>query len=428
MRLTLPALVALLVAVATVATGTPVPLPAEAETAVGPPTGQATVSDAGTTQSVASPIDPLQNTSDYLALAGQSRANAQFGNATLDVTGAVALEQSQLQAELNESATLQAFESAASSTNRTVIVERAANRIQNRTDALRTRQERTVAAYNRGDISADTFLQRLAVIDTEAPQHRQYIDAVLQRTGRTPGYSLPNDLRTRLESLKVGPTVLQGSLRNSVGQSMSGENDAFRVYVETTDGGIVLARVTGNRYVREAFLDSEYQQPGPDQFAEGEQAPISAAYERARTLYPWTFENSITVPSATGYGSTSVYQIKVDHSQGVLTSYIDGTTTNVFRETQEKRLSQLPVAINATNRNRNLTIAAGLTHESGPLNVSVAHTATGDHADARVTLDGQYVGRTGPDGTLWTIRPHGPVTVNATTETGERVTLDLGSS
>ena len=157
-----PRTVALLVAVATIATGTPVPLPAEAETAVGPPTGQATVSDAGTTQSVASPIDPLQNTSDYLALAGQSRANAQFGNATLDVTGAVALEQSQLQAELNESATLQAFESAASSTNRTVIVERAANRIQNRTDALRTRQERTVAAYNRGDISADTFLQRLA--------------------------------------------------------------------------------------------------------------------------------------------------------------------------------------------------------------------------------------------------------------------------
>jgi hypothetical protein len=44
---------------------------------------------------------------------------------------------------------------------------------------------------------------------------------------------------------------------------------------------------------------------------------------------------------------------------------------------------------------------------------------------ARVTIDDQFVGRTGTDGQLWTIRPHGPVTINATNSAGERVTLRL---
>ncbi|MFD1586297.1 hypothetical protein ACFR9U_04845 [Halorientalis brevis] len=428
MRLTLPALVALLVAVATVTAGTPVPLPPETETAVGPSTGQATVSDAASTQSVASPIDPLQNTTDYLALPGQTRANAQFGNGTLDVTGTVAAERSRLQTELNESATLKAFQAADSTTARTAIVERAVNRIENRTETLRTRQQRAITAYNRGDLSTDAFLQRLAVVDTEASQLRQYIDGVLRRTGRTPGYSLPNDLKTRLESVKVEPTVLQGPIRTSVTQTMAGESDELDVYVETTSDGVVLARLSGGRYVREAFLASEYQQPGPDQFAQSDLPQITAAYERALKLYPWAFNNSITSTSVTGYGSTSAYQINVDHSQGVLTSYLDGTTTNVFREVQEKRLSRLAIARNATNRTSDLTITAGLTHESGPMNVTVADTVTGDPVDARITVDGQFVGETGLDGSRWTIRPHGPVTVNATTSTGEHVTLDLGGA
>lgn len=428
MRPTLPALVALLIATATVATGAPVPLPVEADTAVGPATGQATVQGTDSPRSIASPNSTLQNTSDYLTLPGQTRENAQFGNATLDVMGTVALERSRLQTELNESATLTAFQSAESATARTAIVERTANRIENRTETLRTRQQRAVAAYNRGQLTSNAFLQRLAIIDTEAYQLRQYIEGVLRITSRAPGYSLPNELRTRLESLKVDPTVLQGPIRNSVGRSLSGETDEFTVYVETTDGGLVLARLSGDRYVREAFIANEYRQPGPDQFSQGDQAPISAAYERARTLYPWTFENSITVPSATGYGSTAVYQISVDHTQGVLISYLDGTSTNVFRETQEKRLARLPFTINATTSTSNLTLTAGLTHESGPMNLSVVHAATGTPADARVTLDGQYVGQTGTDGTLWTIRPHGSVTVNATTSSGESVTLDLGGS
>ncbi len=418
MRPTLPALVALLVATATVAAGAPVPLPADAD--AGPATG----TDTAGQQPSTAPIDTVQNSSDYLSLSGQTRSSAEFGNATLDVAGTVAMDNGRLRTSFNETATLQAFRSADNSTARTAIVERTANRIDNRTAALQDRQQRAVSAYNRGELSAEAFLQRLAVIDAEAQRFDTYIGTVLRTTSRTPGYSLPNSLRTRLESLRVEPIILQGPVRTNVRRSVSGEDDAFGVYIETTNDGIILARLAGNRYVREALLADEYQQPGPDQFKQGEQAPISTAYERAQTLYPWTFENAITTPSATGYGSTPIYQISVDHTQGQLVSYIDGTTTNVFRETQEKRLSRLPLTGNATNSTDALGVRARLSHESGPMNVSVVDE-TGEPVDARVTLNGQFVGQTGSDGALWAIQPHGPVTLNATTSAGERVTLQL---
>lgn len=419
MRPTLPALVALLVAMTAVAVGAPVSLPVATHTGgqVGPGTATPARQELATKS-----IQSIQNTSNYLSLSGETRATARFGNASLDVAGTVEMDNSQLRTEFDETTTIEAFRAADNASSRTAVVERTVDRIQNRTNALEDRQQRAITAYNRGELSTEAFLQRLAIIDADGRQLQTYIESVLRVTGRTPGYSLPNSLRTRLESLKAGPVVMQGSIRARVGRSLSGEREPFSVYVETTDEGIVLARLTSNRYVREAFLGSDYQQPGPDEFSGGN---VTAAYERAKKLYPWTFSHSITVPSATGYGSTSIYQMSVDHTQGRLVSYIDGTTTNTFRESQEKRLPRLPITGRATNSTETLRIEADLTHESGPLNVSVRDPETGTPVDARVRLNGQFVGQTGTDGRLWTIRPHGPVTINATTAGSQSVTLDL---
>jgi hypothetical protein len=335
------------------------------------------------------------------------------------------MDSGQYRTALVEAATIEAFESARNSTERTRVLEQAVAAVESQTDAIQDRQRGAVAAYNRGRITTTAFVQRLAVVDAESRRLVQFVETLDTTASRTPGYSMPNSLRTRLQSLRAEPIVYQGSVRTSVGQSLTGKSDEFSTYVETTDDGVVLAQLAGNRYIRESFITSQFQQPGPDQFSRSDQPAISAAYERARTLYPWTFNNTITNPSATGYGSTSVYQISVDHTQGRLVSYIDGTTTNVFREVQVKRLSRIPMDITATSSATNLTVEAGLTHQGGPVRLNVTDPETDDPVDARIRLDGQFVGETGRDGRLWAIQPHGPVTVNAT-DGSRSATLQLG--
>jgi len=426
MRPTLSALVALLVAAATIATGAPVSPPANTNAATGVADGAETVPQG----SVSAPIETSQNTSGYLSLPDHARASAQFGNATLDVAGTVAMDTAQLQTELNETATREAIQSAESSTNKTAIVRRAADSIQNRTVSLRDRQQRIIGAYNRGEISSEALLQQLAIIDAESRQIERFTRDIRQTADLTPGYTLPNSLRTRLKrfgSLRMSSTVLRGPIRGNVGQALSGEQDEFTVYIETTNDGIALSRLSGNLFVRETFLASENEQNSPSEFTQGSEVPISnfsSAIQRARELYSWSFENRLSA-SLNRYSGTSVYQISIDHTQGQLTSYIDGTTTNVFREIQEKRLSRLPISSTATNTTTNLSIRANLTHESGPMNVSVIDPETDEPADARITVNGQFVGETDADGKLWTIQPYGPVTINATTSAGERVTLEL---
>jgi hypothetical protein len=194
------------------------------------------------------------------------------------------------------------------------------------------------------------------------------------------------------------------------------------VYFEASATGIVISRAAGNSYTREAFLGSQYRVGGVDQFAQSEQAPISAAYDQARRLYPWTIENDITNPSATGFGNTSVYRITIDHTQGTLISYLDGTTTQVFRELQDKRLSALPTE-SAANTTTNLTLVVNRTHDSGPMEVLVREFNSTRTVDAQVSVGNQVVGRTGADGRFWTVEPRGAVTVTAVAPDGDRVRL-----
>lgn len=407
MRPRLPAVVAVVLVVATVATGTPVP----------------SVSDSGATAQTTTDgqvnLTTVANTTNYLGLPGRERTTSRFGNATLDVTAATAMETEQLQTRFNTTVALRAFASAPNRTRRTAIIERAATRVQNRTQHLENRQARAIRQYNQGSISTDVFLQRLAVIHAESRYLTDSIDTLLQRAS---GYSVPNSLRTRLEGLKAKPATLRGTIHSRVAGSLSGEDAEFTVYVETTTGGYVLARIADGRYVREASLAANYREDGIDQFTQEIKIPTSAASDYAGQLYPWGISHLISRVNPGGYGDTSIYRITIGHTQGRLESYISGVTKRVFRETQNKRLSRIPINGTATNTTTALNITANLTHKTGPMQLTVSRDEI--PVDARITINGQFVGRTGIDGQRWTIRPHGPVTVTATSA-NESVRLQL---
>jgi hypothetical protein len=410
MRPSLPVVVLVLVVATTVATATPAP----------PSSAGPVASDAATgSQALEAPVEPVENTSEYLALPSSSDSRSGFGNATLDVAGAAALEDEQLDERYLEQQTLVAFRTADNETMQTRIIERAIDDMENRTDALNQQQARTIDQYNRGTISTTTFLRRLGRIGARADAISETPARLRATVERNPSYSLPSFVRSRLKSLPVKTNIHSGPVRGTVARAIVGDSGRQRVYTQTTSQDVVLARVSGNSYVREAFVASEYDPTGDNEFGRD----INLAYDRTQDLYPWVFRNVIGNPSAEGFAQ--IYRIEVDHSHGELITFISGSSTNAFREVQDKRLSELPYSRNVTATSGNLTVRAGLTHDTGPMSLSVTRTGTGDPVDADVTVDGENVGSTGSDGLLWTIQPRGQVTVDATTAANETVSLQF---
>ena len=400
MRQLLPAVLVALVLLATVATGTPV----APTTAPGP---------AASTNSTA-PVVDVRNTTGYLTFADGDAQTSQFGNATLNVASASAMDSGRFGDRLVGAAQRQAFESTPNETARTEALEVATVTYERRIGALEQRQAQAIRRYNAGDLSTASFLQEMAVVDERARYLSGAVSDLLARATGRPGYSLPLGLKTRIESLQMTPAVLQGPVRGQAALSVTGESAPTPIYTETASDGVVLARTTGNEYVREAHLTSAYAPDGDGQ------STIENAFEQSRAVYPWADENR-TAASADSYGNTAVYRITIDHTQGTLVTFISGGTERVFREIQEKRLRSLPITGNVSTTTDDLSLTVNETHENGPIEVRTTDPATGDPVGARIHLDGQYVGSTGPTGHLWTAIPPETAIVNATVSDGRAV-------
>lgn len=400
MRQLLPAVLVAVVLLATIATGTPV-----APTAPSGPTAST---------AAASPVVNVQNTTGYLTFADGQAQTARFGNATLNVASASAIDSGRFGDQLVDSATQQAFESAPNETARTRALETAVVDLRQRIQRLERRQTEAIQRYNAGDLSATAFLQEMALIDSRARHLSTTVTSLLTRATGQPDYSLPLDLKTRIESLQMTPTVLQGPVRARAALSVTGEADPTPIFTRSTSGGVVLARTTDDEFVREAYLASAYAP------ASGSEFSIEDAFERARAVYPWADENRTTA-SASSYGNTAVYRITIDHTQGSLVAFISGGTESVFREIQEKRLESIPLTSSATTSADDLRLTVNQTHANGPLEVRTTDLATGDPVETRLSIGGRSIGTTGPDGRLWTAAPPGTIVVNATASDGRAI-------
>ncbi|MFB6163970.1 MAG: hypothetical protein ABEJ31_02320 [Haloarculaceae archaeon] len=359
-----------------------------------------------------------ENTTSHLPLPAGDVRTSRFADASLDVASAVAIDGDRYDQQLLTRATIEAFEAADTADNRTAILRRAADAIDNRSVALMVRQQRAIDQYNGGQLSTRELLRELAVVDARARTLTTVADRLHEHARNVPGYALPNSLRTRLKwTLKGEPLLLEGPVRNEVRAAVTGASDHRTVYVATTGQGVVLSTIDGDRVIREAFLGSRYDHGGSDHF------DVGLAYERVKRLYPWTTAHSIANPYTITYGS--IYRTTIDHTQGQLVTVIDGSTTNVVREVQEKRLAAIPVNRTVTGGTADLRVRANLTHQTGPMQLTVL-TAGGDPVpDARIRVDDHLVGRTDDAGRLWTVQPVGTASVNATTADGESATLSL---
>jgi hypothetical protein len=372
------------------------------------------------------PVIPRNGSTAYLSFAAGETTTSVVTTTSLDAGGSVAITNAKLRSEFERLRLVSAFEAAETSAERRQVLNRALERLETRVTTLESRERQALTKYNRDDIEPQTYLRELATADAGADSLLPAIDQLHQ-------YSLAvdnNPINTgEIAELKMSVVGLTGPVRERLKQAVSGKTSAERVYISTSDSGIVLSAIAGGafdrQYVREAYLPGNRVVGATDEFFQNGQYQLERAQSRARELYPWTFENQLafSVGSRTGAPFlylAGVYSVSVDHQQGTarngdLIAYIDGGTTDAFREVQYLSLEQVPTAPSQTSTSEGLLMQVNQTYVGGPLKVSVRDVETGDPVAATVNVQNETVGTTGQNGQLWTLTPNDTFTVLAST-------------
>lgn len=400
---------------------------ADQATAAGLPTLPSSTPESNGSAPALAPVVSVANTTNYLAVPPDDVKTQRFGTASIDVSGALAADTGRLEAEFSRHQLRAAFTSAETAAERNRVLRRANHRVASAVDNITARERTALTAYNDGKLSTRQYLRTLAVLDARA-EAVEGVVRELRRLSRRVENSPVTE--ARLAGFKARLATVRGPVRDHVGQLLSGERRGpERVYVETSSDGVVLAIVqntdAGARYVREAYV-ARNRRPGATDTFGGDLVEVE---KRLRDIYPWAFaleNNHGYAWRDTDLRHVGVYRFTVNHDHGQLTTFFDGGTNTTFKEYQRKRLRPIPTEPAGTAVSDGLRLQVNRTHTGGPLEVRVVDPVSGDPVNARISVDGTVVGRTGSDGRLWTIAPPVRFPVNATTADGS-VSVDTFS-
>jgi hypothetical protein len=353
----------------------------------------------------------VTNTTNYL-VPSEPFSRQSYARGNVDVAGAVAFGSDRLHGEYTAIRFDRRFNDRTSAAGKLDAARAAVDTAETRLDRLDDRHAAVVAAYADGSLSRPQFLRQLGRIHVDATQTTEFLQRVRTRV-KAADASLPVTLDTRIAALRAELVALPSPVTSRLTDSLNGTAAPVTVYAAGAPEGLVLA-TAGDDFERQATLRSEYVPDQPNQFAQGEEEPISLAFDRARALYPWVFDNLQSINRIGGFGNSDVYFFDLSHPHGELQSYIHGGSTNVFSEYHQQGPANSPVRLTARNETTTLTLVVNASAETGPMRVAVASGTTDVPADATVRVNGDVVGTTGDDGELWTVRPIDRLRVNAT--------------
>lgn len=362
-------------------------------------------------------VEPEANTTNYLDISTQRVVQSGYAQGSVDVMGAVERDVAEIRS--NYTATSHTYATADRSADGTVAAVRAeVDRIEQRIGALDRRYEQTLARYGSGEWTTDRTLRELAVIDAVA----RGIGYRLDRVDATVPTDLPPDLAARISRLELDLVEYTGPVRDRVGEAMAAKRDATTTYLAAAADGVVVSQVEGLYAYREAYLAGNRAETGENKLVSNEDLKgFRNAINRVSELYPWAWSN--TVRPDVDIVEDAAYRFALDHPHGRLDLYLDGRTTQVFKEVQRPQLSLLPVEP-ITNVTDSLVLQVNRTYGTGPMEVVVTDQ-TGTPVNATVTVNDFRVGSTGSDGRLWTITPYADVRVVVETDDGRSVSVSF---
>jgi len=367
------------------------------------------------TAQLEAPVVTEPNTSNYLAPPGGTITVSAVSAPGLDVGAVVATDAARLAVRFRVGNVLAVYRAAGADATRRAIVRQYFRRVVNATAVLERRERAALAAYNEGELAATGYLRELARIDATADRLLTSLERV-ERLAH-PDYPVR---KVDLGAVRIRLQLLRGPVRDRVGAALAGASSPTRVQVETTESAVVLATVRHDGdapvYLREAYLPGRHDATATDRYDD-----LAGVLDRLRELYPWVTDERTGLVfdfgprPARSISATGTYSATYQHLHGRLTVLFDGATDQVFREIQRKELRLVPEGRTVTNSSGGVRLGVERTRPSGPVRVTVITNGTDrtDPVDATVRLGDRRVGRTGPDGTLWTVAPRGSVTVTA---------------
>jgi len=356
------------------------------------------------------------NTTSYLGVPDSQVRQSGHGQESLDVSSAVASDVERLGDSLAERSFEASLATIEDDEKRVARMTEEVERVEERIEALSTRQQTAIDEYNSGELTTEQFLHELLVVDAAARQVDSRIDSLDQAGRQVPG---THPIWTQLQVMRASIVPLQGTVRNRIQRAVTGDRESLTVYVVTTTDGVVLTANDDGFHYREAYLGNKRQPNATDQFAQQGGSGVNLADERASELYPWTY--SLAKPAVAGFPDTAVYHVSADHPHGSLDAYLDGGSQDVYRELQTKRLDALPITRVRENATDLLRVRVYRTHATGPMRVTVSNPNNDEPVDASVRVNGYEIGSTGADGELWTMTPYDAVRVRAVTPGGTTV-------
>lgn len=332
-----------------------------------------------------------ENTTNVLLLDEVGASNVT--EASTDLTAELDVQQRALRSQFRNYTVQERFRKAETRDDRRAVLLDATEQVAETTSRLHEREQAARTAYVTGSISAERYLTTLGYLRERARNQQRLLDTV-DRLSR-PG----SPVRDRTKHLESRLAPFLGPVRGHVASVVRGNAHPRPLYLAASRNGVVLSTFerAGGVFVREAVrtdrLDDE--QPTEAMTTNVVENEIMAA------SYPWLMNETTGINTMVPRGDDA-WQVALDHPHGHVATWIDASTRQVYHETQRTFLEYYPAGPTEQHLEGDLLVTINRTYAGGPLQVTLTNR-TGAPLDGEVRINGEPVGRTGSDGTTWTL-------------------------
>ena len=304
-------------------------------------------------------------------------------------------------------AAVERIESAESTERRQQLLLREVSAVERRVGSLRTNQRQAIDAYARGDRTPRRLLYELAAIDAEAREledRRERLQSVAESAS---GFSVSS---SRFGNVELELNTLTGPVRGHAAAVLGGEVDSARFFVRTGPGSVELGVIRDGAYVREVYREP-LRTDGDGEFT------LADAVNATEVAYPTIAAQRLRDDTLGSPGSDSA-RVTIEHERGRLVAFVDSGSQRVFKEFQYRPIDQVTPGSPVSATRDGLELTAHRTYPGGPVRFQLNSTTDAAPVDAQLTVGppngrSSVIGRTGDDGSLWTIAPAGAYQVTA---------------
>ena len=353
---------------------------------------------------------------DYALTLNETPARTDVADVGLDVARSVEDQRSKAQVRLDVLKLQARLDSAASDDERFDVLNVRLDVLKAQLSGLDDAEQAALREYNAGRLTTKGYLYRLAFIDARARQLQDVLSLVETRGQQIQAASIGR----RVTEVRTDAAVLGGPVQHNVALAYRGEVAAKQVRVETAPDGYVATTVVGGSQLRQAYRYDLRSESGPTN-------DMRSALDTVYATYP-NESSRVSSVNVGGQRDAGVFYVTIDTPTSQVTAYVDNRNLTVFKEEYRTQLAQLQVEPVRDVTERGLSVGLDRGRSSHLLRVDLADAGSGAPVQAAVLVDGEAVGRTGPEGHLWFPEPARPANVSVNAGPNRTVSLYLDNA